>query len=205
MRQPPTHVVFDLGGVLIDWNPRHLYRDLIPDEAEMERFLEEVCTSAWNVEQDAGRSLAEATAWLVGRHPDRRDLIEAFYDQFDRMMRDAIHETVAILEELHARSTPLYLLSNASGETFHLVERRFAFLERFDGMLISGREGMIKPDPAIFHLLCRRFDLQPESCVFIDDSAANVESARALGFHGHHFSKPADLRRDLVAFGLLAS
>lgn len=193
-----------MGGVLIDWNPRHLHRELIVDEADMERFLAEVCTSAWNLRKDAGRPTAEATLELVARHPDKRELIEAFYSCFDAMTKDAIHGTVAILEELDARGTPLYLLSNASGETFPQVESRFAFLRRFHSKVISGREKMIKPDPEIFHSLCRRFGLDPRACVFIDDHEPNVASARALGFHGHHFREPDRLRRDLVALGLLA-
>lgn len=205
MRQAPTHVVFDLGGVLIDWNPRHLYRDLIPDEDEREAFLTEVVGQSWNREQDSGRPIAEANAWLIARHPDKRDLIEAYYGQFDCMMKDAIHGTVAVLEELHAQGTPLYVLSNWSAETFHHAEARFAFLRLFDGLLISGREGMRKTDPEIFRLLARRFDLAPERTLFIDDHAPNIESALALGFHGHHFGEPAALRRELVALGLLPS
>jgi 2-haloacid dehalogenase len=203
VRPPPTHVVFDLGGVLIDWNPRHLYRDLIPDDAEREHFLSEVCGPDWNVLQDAGRTIAEANADAIARHPDKRDLIEAYYDRFDAMMKDAIHGTVAVLEELHAGGVPLYALTNWSAETFHHGERRFAFLECFDGILVSGREGLRKPDPAIFHLLCARYALEPAACVFIDDSAANAESAAALGFHAHHFTEPEKLRAELLGYRLL--
>lgn len=204
MKPEPTHVVFDLGGVLIDWNPRHLYRDLIPDEAEREHFLAEIVGQEWNREQDAGRPIAQANAWLIARHPDKRELIEAYYGQFDRMMKDAIHGTVALLEALHARGTPLYVLSNWSAETFHHAERRFAFLG-LDGLLISGREGMRKLDPAIFRLLAQRFDLEPARTVFIDDHAPNIDSAGALGFHAHHFTGPDHLRRALVGHGLLAT
>ena len=201
----PTHVVFDLGGVLIDWNPRYLYRTLIPDEAEMEYFLDEVCGQPWNQMQDAGRTVAEANAEAIARHPDKRDLIEAYYGRFDAMMNGAIEATVAVLDELHDRGTPLYVLSNWSAETFHHAERRFAFLQRFDGLLISGREGLRKPDPAIFRLLAERFRLEPAATVFIDDHEPNIASAGALGFHAHHFRDPEDLRRDLVAHGLLPS
>jgi len=199
----PTHVVFDLGGVLIDWNPRHLYRTLIPDETEMECFLTEVCGQPWNQQQDAGRTIAQANAELIARHPDRQALIEAYYGRFDAMMKGAIEGTVALLDELHARETPLYVLSNWSAETFHHAERRFAFLQRFDGLLISGREGLSKPDPAIFRLLARRFRLEPSATLFIDDHEPNIESAEAVGFHAHHFRTPDLLRRDLVAHGLL--
>lgn len=204
MSRPPTHVVFDLGGVLIDWDPRHLYRDLIPDEAEREHFLSEVCGPDWNVEQDAGRPIAEANADAIARYPDKRDLIEAYYGRFDAMMKGAIEGTVALLEELHDRGTPLYALTNWSAETFHHGERRFAFLKRFEGILVSGRERLRKPDPALFRLLCERFALEPAACVFIDDSARNVESATRLGFHAHHFTGSDRLRAALVGHGLLA-
>ena len=203
MKPAPTHVVFDLGGVLIDWDPRHLYRDLIPEETEREHFLTEVCGPDWNVQQDAGRTIAEANADAIARYPDKRDLIEAYYARFDVMMKGAIHGTVAILEELHASGASLYALTNWSAETFHHGVRRFAFLERFEGILVSGREGLKKPDPAIFQLLCARYALEPADCVFVDDSLANAESAAALGFHAHNFTTPEKLRADLAGHGLL--
>jgi 2-haloacid dehalogenase len=200
---PPTHVVFDLGGVLIDWNPRHLYRDLIPDEVERERFLEEVVGQPWNRKQDAGRSIAEANAELIARFPQHRALIEAFYGQFDRMMKGAIEGTVAILHELGDTGVPLYALSNWAAETFPIAQRRFDFFDRFDGMLISGREMMRKPETAIFELLCTRFDLEPGATVFIDDHEDNITAAHALGFHTVHFREPDQLRNALVGWGLL--
>ena len=203
MSRRPAAVVFDLGGVLIDWNPRHLYRDLIPDEAELERFLAEVCTPAWNAMQDNGRTIAEANAEAIGRFPAQRPLIEAYYGEFGRMMRCEIAGTVAILEELHEAGTPLFALSNWSAETFHHAERRFAFIKRFDGLPISGREGMRKPDPAIFRLAAERFGVEASRTVFIDDHAPNIESAGSLGFHALHFTWPDELRRELVALGLL--
>ncbi|MBT5432541.1 MAG: HAD family phosphatase [Rhodospirillaceae bacterium] len=203
MTTPPTHVVFDLGGVLIDWNPRHLYRDLIPDEVERERFLEEVVGQPWNRKQDAGRSIAEANAELIARFPQHRALIEAFYGQFDRMMKGAIEGTVAILHELGDTGVPLYALSNWAAETFPIAQRRFDFFDRFDGMLISGREMMRKPETAIFELLCTRFDLEPGATVFIDDHEDNITAAHALGFHTVHFREPDQLRNALVGWGLL--
>ncbi|MBT6203352.1 MAG: HAD family phosphatase [Rhodospirillaceae bacterium] len=203
MTTPPTHVVFDLGGVLIDWNPRHLYRDLIPDEVERERFLEEVVGQPWNRKQDAGRSIAEANAELIARFPQHRALIEAFYGQFDRMMKGAIEGTVAILHELGDTGVPLYALSNWAAETFPIAQRRFDFFDRFDGMLISGREMMRKPETAIFELLCTRFDPEPGATVFIDDHEDNITAAHALGFHTVHFREPDQLRNALVGWGLL--
>jgi 2-haloacid dehalogenase len=208
MAPSPTIAVFDLGGVLIDWNPRHLYRKLFGgDAAAMEHFLATVCTQDWNEQQDAGRTFAEASALLCRNHPDQRDLIEAWGARFDEMMAGPIPGTVEILAALRARGTPLYALSNWSAETYPFAERRFDFLTWFTGVLISGREGMKKPDPRIFHLLLERYALAPRQVVYIDDSARNVAAAAALGIHAVHFtgadSGPPAVRRALEGFGLL--
>jgi len=203
MMDTPTSVVFDLGGVLIDWDPRHLYRDLIPDEAEMETFLENVVGQAWNRQQDAGRSIADANAELIAKHPEKRDLIEAYYGQFDTMMKGPIEGTVSVLEDLAANKVPVYALSNWSAETFPLAQERFDFLKLFKGIVISGQEGKRKPDPAIFDLLCERFDLEAEDTLFIDDHRPNVEASEKLGFHTVLFSGPSQLRGRLTGWGLL--
>ena len=201
-------VVFDLGGVLIDWNPRHLYRKLFGgDDAAMEHFLATVCTQDWNERQDAGRSFAEAAELLCAEHPDKRALIEAWGARFDEMMAGPIHGTVEILAALRDSAVPLYALSNWSAETYPVAERRFDFLGWFQGVLISGREGMKKPDPRIFQLLLERYAIAPEQAVYIDDSARNVEAAAALGIHAIHFdghdTGPVALRRELAGLGLL--
>jgi 2-haloacid dehalogenase len=196
-------VVFDLGGVLIDWNPRHLYRKLFADDAAMEEFLSTVCTQAWNERQDAGRTFAEATALLREQHPHHAELIEAYGARFDEMMKGPIEGSVAILETLHRRGVPLYALSNWSRETFPLAERRFEFLRRFRGVVISGHEGVIKPDPRIFRILLERHRIAPEGAVYIDDNPRNAEAARALGIHGIHFTHPDKLRRELEGLRLL--
>lgn len=202
MKQPST-VVFDLGGVLIDWNPRHLYRDLFGgDDARMERFLTEICSPAWNEQQDGGRTIAEAEAELLARHPDEAEMIRAFYAGFDRMMRDQIHGTVDVLEELHAAGVPLYGLTNWSAETIHHGLKRFAFFQRFRGVVVSGEIKLKKPDATIFAHLLARYGLQGPDCVFIDDSPRNVVGARAAGLHALHFTTPEALRRDLRALGL---
>src|SRR5437764_3841293 len=175
--QPPsrTVVVFDLGGVLIDWNPRHLYRKLFGgDDAAMEQFLASVCTQSWNECQDAGRSFAEAVEELCGTHGDKRALIEAWHLRFDEMMAGPIHGTVDLMAELRHRGVPLYALSNWSAETYPFAQRRFAFLTWFEGALISGHEGMKKPDPRIFALLLERFGLAADATVYVDDSPRNV-------------------------------
>lgn len=196
-------VVFDLGGVLIDWNPRHLYRKLIADEAAMENFLTTVCTQAWNERQDAGRTFAEAAALLGEQHPRHRDLIEAFGTRFDEMMKGPIEGSVTILETLHRRGVPLYALSNWSHETFPFAQRRFDFLKLFRGMVISGQEGVIKPDPRIFRILLERHKIKPDAAVYIDDNPRNAEAARAFGIHGIHFTDPDKLRRELEHLRLL--
>lgn len=199
----PTTVVFDLGGVLIDWNPRHLYRTLFADPSEMESFLLTVCTPAWNERQDAGRTIAEAEAELIARHPAQSDLIRAYYGQFDRMLAGPIAGTVAILEELDSRGTPLYALSNWSAETFRHARSRFSFLTRFRAIVVSGELGVMKPDRRIYRHLTDAHALHPRDCVFIDDSPKNVAGALDAGLHAIQFRSPEALRRDLVSYGLL--
>lgn len=196
-------LVFDLGGVLIDWNPRYLYRKLIDDEGDINLFLSEVCNSKWNVKQDAGRALAEATAERIALFPKKKTLIEAFYDRWEEMLGGEINETVEILRELKNKGESIYALTNWSGETFPIAEERFDFLQWFDGTLVSGVEKMAKPDPAIFHLLLKRYDLQAEDCLFIDDSKTNIEAAARIGFETHHFKSAAGLRLELIAANLL--
>jgi 2-haloacid dehalogenase len=198
--------IFDLGGVLIQWDPRHLYRKLFAgDERAMEHFLATVCTEDWNERQDAGRSFAEGTAELLRDHADQRALIEAFGRRFDEMIPGAIDGTVAVLAELRERGVPVYGISNWSAETFPSQRARFPFLSWFRDIVISGAEGVIKPDPRIFRILLERNRLAAGDAVFIDDVPANAAAAGALGIHGIHFRNPADLRRDLAAVGLLAS
>jgi 2-haloacid dehalogenase len=196
--------IFDLGGVLIEWNPRHLYRKLFNgNEAAMEQFLATVCTTAWNERQDAGRSFAEGTRELLPQHADRLDLIEAFGKRFDEMILGAIDGSVALLAELRQRGVPVYAITNWSAETFPPQRERFPFLAWFEGIVVSGFEGVIKPDPRIFRILCERYRVAPESAVFIDDVARNAAAASATSIHGIHFRSPEQLRRELVAVGLL--
>lgn len=197
-------VIFDLGGVLIDWNPRYLYRKLFPgDEAGMERFLATVCTPHWNERQDAGRPFAEAEDELLALHPDKEHLIRAWRLRFGETIRGAIDGTVEVLTDLKARDTPLYALTNWSGETYPTQLPRFPFLEWFKGTVVSGDEKLIKPDPRIFRLLLDRYGLAAQDCVFIDDNPKNAAAADALGIHGIPFRDPTTLRADLRALGLL--
>jgi 2-haloacid dehalogenase len=197
-------VVFDLGGVLIDWDPRHLYRKLFAgDEVAMEHFLATVCTHDWNRCQDAGRSFAEGARLLKQEHPDKAALIDAYGARFDEMMAGPIAGSVEMLAELKARNTRLYGLTNFSSETYPPAFARFSFLRRLEGVLVSGDVGLIKPDPRIFDLLIARFSIDPRRAVYIDDVAANVAAAQPFGLHAIHFTTPAALRAELVALGLL--
>jgi 2-haloacid dehalogenase len=196
--------VFDLGGVLIDWDPRYLYRKLLADEAAVEEFLATVCTPEWNAEQDRGRPFAEGIAELVERHPAHAAAIAAFHERWPEMLGGDIPGAVELLAELRATGLPLYALTNWSAETFVLARERFEFLDWFDGLLVSGEERIIKPDPAIFELLLDRFGLDPGSTLYVDDSEANVAAAAALGLDAVRFTGPEGLRRDLAARRLLA-
>jgi len=196
--------IFDVGGVLLDWNPRHLYRKLFGgDEDAMEQFLTTVCTKEWNERQDAGRTFAEATRELMPRHADKLELIEAWERRFGEMIPGAIEGTVAVVAELRQRGVPLYSITNFSAETFPPQRERFDFLSWFDGIVVSGVERVLKPDPRIFRILLDRYAVAPESAVFIDDVAANAAAATGLGIHGIHFRTPGQLREELVAVGLL--
>ena len=193
-------VVFDLGGVLIDWNPRHLYRGLFGgDDEAMEAFLGEICTPEWNSLQDAGRPWDEAVAELAARHPDARDLIVAFHERWEEMLGGPIEGTVEILRELAAGGIPLYALSNWSAETFPIARARFPFLAWFRDIVISGDLGTVKPDPAMFLALVGRDGIDPATTVYVDDSGPNVAAAAGLGFTAIRFVGAATLRRDLAA------
>ena len=197
-------VVFDLGGVLIDWDPRHLYRKLFAgNEAAMEHFLGTVCTHEWNRGQHAGRSFAEGARLLKAEHPDKAELIDAYCARFDEMMPGPIAGSVEILAELKTIGTRLYCLTNFSAETYAPTFERFEFLRWFRGVLVSGEEGVIKPDPRIFELLIERFAIDPKRAVYIDDVAANVAAAHPLGIHAIHFTTPTALRAELAGLGLV--
>ncbi|MGB0384210.1 MAG: HAD family hydrolase [Ardenticatenaceae bacterium] len=202
----PTSIVFDFGGVLIGWNPRNLYRKLFNgDEAAMEDFLANVCTQEWNVKQDAGRPLAEATEILVAKFPAYEDLIRAYYDRWEEMISGPIEGTVEILTELKAANYPLFGLSNWSAETFARLYPRppYHFLHWFEVIVLSGKVKLVKPDPAIYDVLLKRSNRSPQECLFIDDSYKNIAAARELGFHAIHFQSPHQLRSELREMGVL--
>ena len=200
-------VVFDLGAVLIDWDPRHLYRKLFDgDAAAMERFLAEVCTPAWNARQDAGRSWGEAIETLVRAHPEQRDLIVAYDERWPEMLGGPIEGTVEILRALHERDERrprLAVLSNWSAEKFPVALERYPFLGWFDAIVVSGEVGFSKPDPRIFRHLLAATGFDPATTLFVDDVPDNIAEAAAHGLRTHLFRDPPMLRADLEAMGLL--
>lgn len=197
-------VIFDLGGVLIDWNPVHMYKNVFEDEAEMKYFLSEICSPHWNEQQDAGRPLAEATQWLVARHPEYEQEIRQYYDSWTDMLSGAIKGTVDILEQLHSQATHrLLALTNWSHETFPTALELFDFLHKFEGILVSGEEKLIKPDPRIYELLISRYGIEPSRAVFIDDNPRNVEGARNTGLHAIRFESPQQLQAELAGYGVV--
>jgi 2-haloacid dehalogenase len=197
-------LVFDLGGVLIDWNPDYLYNKIIPDEKERKWFLSTICTPDWNEEQDAGRSLREATECLVEKYPEYEAAIRAYYDRWTEMLGGPIHETLEIFRELKFHThLKLYALTNWSAETFPVALEEYDFLHWFDGRLVSGEEKMRKPFPEIYRLLIERFGIEPEKAIYVDDNIRNVLPARELGFIGIHFRTPELFREELKGLGLL--
>jgi 2-haloacid dehalogenase len=195
-------VVFDLGAVLIDWDAHYLYRSLLPDDEAISMFLREVGFAAWNDALDAGRDWDEAVDWLADRHPERRALIEAFRDRWEETLGGEIQPVVEVLRELVDAGVRTFALSNWSRRTFDIARHRFPFLGWFEGVVISGDEGVTKPDPAIYQALIDRYGVAAADAVFIDDRAANVEAAEALGFRGVHLVPGVDLRERLRILGL---
>jgi len=193
----PT-IVFDLGGVLIDWNPRHLYRKLYSDDRAIEEILVEVDFSGWNAAMDRGRPMTEGVQELRRQFPHRADWIDAWLHRWRESILGPIAGTVAILEELHGAGFPLLALSNWAADTFAAVRDDFPFLAHFEHIVLSGEERVIKPDAEIFRRLLARSDRRAEECLFIDDVAANVAAARSLGFDAIQFRTPEQLRRELV-------
>ena len=197
-------IIFDLGGVLIDWNPRYLYRKIFNSEEKVEWFMQHITTMDWNEEQDAGRPVAEATALLVEKFPAYQSEIKAYYDRWTEMLGGPIAETVTLLEEIKASEKyDLYALTNWSGELFPEALRRYGFLQYFKGILVSGKEKLKKPDPRIYHLILNRYHIDPATAIFIDDSARNVVGAEAIGLPSIHFQSPEQLRMILTRLGVL--
>jgi len=199
-----TTIIFDLGAVLIDWNPRLMYRTLFDDEAEMERFLAEITTSDWNEEQDAGRPLQEGTDILVQQFPEHEYLIRAFYGRWDEMLGEAFHDTVIIFKKLKESGRyKIYALTNWSAETFPVAQARFEFLNWFDGIVVSGEEKMRKPTPEFYQILLNRYGVNAQECLFIDDNYRNILAAEKIGIASIHFTSAEALEQELTKRDLL--
>ena len=199
----PSVVVFDIGRVLLNWDPRHLYRTIIADPDRMEWFLAQVCTDDWNRSLDGGRSWDEAVAERIGLHADWADEIRAYRARWHEMVPDAIDENVALLGRLKAAGVPVYAITNFVGDLFRETRERFAFLKSFDGVVVSGDERLLKPDPAIYRLFLERFGLRAEACLFIDDSPANVAGAQDVGMLAIQYRPGDDLAAACARLGLL--
>jgi 2-haloacid dehalogenase len=203
MMQEVNAIIFDLGGVLIDWNPRYLYRKLFSTEAEVEWFLENVCTPEWNEQQDSGRPFAVATDELIHRFPDHAVAIKAWFTRWDETIGGPIHDTVQLLRILRdLKQHRLYALTNWSSETFPWAKNNFEFLQWFEGIVVSGEEKTRKPNPDFYQVLFARYAVNPKQAVFIDDNIKNVEVARRLGMDSIHYCGSIQLRDELSIRGI---
>ena len=197
-------IIFDLGGVLIDWNPAYLFDKLIDDEEKRRYFFQNICTAEWNEEQDGGRSLQDATQVLVDQHPEWQDYIEAYYGRWEEMLGGSIPETVDIFRQLKESGRyKLYALTNWSAELFPIALNKYDFLHWFDGRLVSGEEKTRKPFPEIYQLLLERFHINKDKAVFIDDNLRNAEAAEAFGIPAIRFESPSQLKTALTERGIL--
>lgn len=197
-------IIFDLGGVLVDWNPDYVYKTIFENEDEMKWFYENICTPHWNEEQDAGRPIEEATEQLVKEFPDHEHNIRAYYGRWEEMLHGPIHDTVEIFAELKASDKyKLLALTNWSAETFPIALERFDFLHWFHGRVVSGEEKTRKPFLDIYETIIRRFNVDPHSAVYIDDNPRNLHPARDLGMYTIHFQDPAQLRKEFHALDIL--
>lgn len=195
------NIVFDFGGVLIDWNPEYLYKSIFQDEQELAFFLNNVCSADWNLKQDNGRSFSDGIAELSRKFPQYTGKIEIYYSQWIKMVGGEIHQNTSLIKELkdHYR---LFGLTNWASETFPLVYDKYPFFKELEGIIVSGTEGIVKPNNEIYNLLLSRYGLNPEESLFIDDNAQNIEAAEKLGFKVIHFTEGSDLRKELEGLGV---
>jgi 2-haloacid dehalogenase len=197
-------VIFDLGGVLIDWNPRYLYRKIFKTEDEITWFMTNICTSEWNDMQDAGRSFSDATEELVKKFPEHELPIRAWYGRFPETISGAILPTVDVLTKVkNKRAHRLYALTNWSAESFPWAPENFEFLSWFEGIVVSGQEKTRKPYKVFYDILLNRYDIDPARAVFIDDNIKNIQGANDVGLNTIHFTSASELEKDLVRLGIL--
>ncbi len=196
------NIIFDFGGVLIDWNPAYLYRKEFTSESDMNWFLENICTPEWNIQQDAGRPLAEATEILQKEHPQHKEMIELYYGRWDEMLGGTIEDNVRVLDLLKEKY-PLYGLTNWSAELIDIAYDRHDFFSQMKGIVVSGDEKLIKPDPKLYQVLLDRYNLKASESLFIDDNLNNIEAARKMGFHTIRIAEGVDLEKEVKKMGVL--
>lgn len=196
------NIVFDFGGVLVDWNPIYLYSKEFENEKEMHYFLDNICTPEWNIQQDAGRPLAEATEILQKQHPEYKEMIGHYYGRWEEMLGGVIEQSEQVLKMLKPHY-PIYGLTNWSAETITIAYEKYVFFKLLDGIVVSGTEKLIKPDPKLYTVLLKRYDLKPEETLFIDDNSKNITTARDMGFQTIHFTEDIDLEKEVRKRGLL--
>ena len=192
--------LFDLGGVFFDWDPKYFFINIFNDPKEMEYFLKDICNDAWNIQQDAGRSSEEAELELIPKFPRYEKQIKMYYANHRNMIKGTFKKSIKILDYLKKNNYHCYVLSNWSAETFDGMTKDYSFLNNFDGLLISGEEKLIKPDPAFYHLAIKRFNLDPLNCVFIDDKFENVEAAKKINFQIIHLTDPETIEIDIKKY-----
>lgn len=206
MNQKINTIIFDLGAVLIDWNPKYVFSKIFDTEEKMNWFFQNICTSEWNEKQDAGRSLKEATEELVAIYPEHKDEVRAYYNKWEEMLGGPINDTVKILRQLkESGQFKLYALTNWSAETFPVALQRYDFLQWFDGIVMSGEEKTRKPFADIYYTLLSRFKVKPNEAIFIDDSLRNINGAEAVGIKGIHFQSPEQLSKALQEVGIIVN
>lgn len=197
-------IIFDLGNVLINWDPKLLYNQIFDSEEKTNHFLENICTLTWNEEQDAGRSLAAGTGALIKEYPEHKKEIEAYYDRWVEMLNGPIEGTVGIFRKLkESGKYKFYALTNWSAELFPVALREFDFLTWFDGIVVSGDEGIRKPHPDFYRIVFDRYQVKPEDALFIDDNLRNVEAARKMGIRSIRFTSAEELEKELQDLGVL--
>lgn len=198
------NIIFDFGGVLMDWNPRYFFKDYFNDDEKMEFFLKNVAVDDWNAEQDRGRTLKEGTEILIEKYPDWEKEVRAYYDNWTTMLRSDIPKNVEVLRKLADTDYELFGLTNWSHETFPYALANYDFFELFKGkIVVSGEEKLIKPDPKIWELLLDRYSIKAEESVFIDDNSKNIEAAKTLGFITVHVTEETDLQTELEKLGVV--
>lgn len=198
------NIIFDLGGVLIDWNPQYMYKKIFTDTDQCKWFLENICTNDWNEQQDGGRLIKDANKELIEKYPEHKENIEAYYSRWEEMLSGPIEGTVNIFKELKDnKSFNIYALTNWSAETFPRALELYEFLHWFDGRLVSGEENTRKPFKEIYDLILSRFNLTASETVFIDDNLRNIKAAEEVGIKSIHFINPDQLKKELVSLNIL--